>query len=51
MWSRVGEDSVYEINLELSALTDTCVERRKENQAMVMTTDDQADFENAHMLP
>ena len=47
MWSHVGENKVYEMVLELSALADERVEEMKENQEMVMTEDDQSDFENA----
>ena len=53
-WSHVGEDSVREMILELSALADDCVEQLKENQEMVMTEDDQADLDNAtccHICP
>ena len=38
---------MHEMILGLSALADERVEKMKENQEMVMTEDDQADFENA----
>ena len=47
MCSHVGEDNVHKMILELSALADECVEKMKENPEMVMTEDDQSDFENA----
>ena len=51
MWSHVGEDSVREMILELSALADECIEQMQENQEMVMTEDDQADYWECDMLP
>ena len=29
MWSHLGEDSIYEISVELSSLTDECIEQIK----------------------
>ena len=37
MWPDVGEDSVYVMITELSALADECIEKMKENQEIVMT--------------
>ena len=47
MWSHDGEDSVYELIIELSAQTDQCIEKMKQNQEMAMTEDDKSDFDNA----
>ena len=47
MWSHAGEGSVREMMLALSALAHEYVEQMKENQEMVMTEDEQADFEHA----
>ena len=47
MWSHVGEDSVYEMILEQPALADECIENVQNNPEMVMTDEDQANFENA----
>ena len=49
-WSHVGEDSVHEMILELSALADECVEKMKENQEMVMSKDDKSDYYQCNML-
>lgn len=47
MWSHVGEDSIYEMIIELSSLADECIQQMKENQEMKMTDEDELNFKNA----
>ena len=47
MWSHVGEDSVYEMIIELLALADDeCIENTTKSHEMVTIEHDQADFEH-----
>ena len=50
IWSHVGEDRVHKMIVQLSAPTNECIEQMKETKVM-MTEDDQTDFEQIKMLP
>ena len=46
MWLHVGEDSVYEMIIQLSALADECAEPMQVKPEMVMPEEDQLDSTN-----
>ncbi|MFM7983658.1 MAG: hypothetical protein ACKPKO_30475, partial [Candidatus Fonsibacter sp.] len=47
LWTCVGEDSMTNMIIELSAVADDCIEEMRKNQVNEMTEEDQLDFENA----